>query len=178
MAWLTRWRLVRLLGVALVILALAGPMGYDLLSVPPAFECQPPTIRLNEDFCGWPVTGYFSITELVNIVSTTVTQTYPANTGAIDIIGGLLLWFAFTLVIIAPIISLVVRLKNRQTRWAGLHIAILIPVTALAGYSLFHARTHQPLQIWGLWLYVISVFFILVEQAVVEINHYQHRVAI
>lgn len=174
MAWVTRWRLVRLLGVVLVILALAGPMSYDLLSVPPGFECQYPTIRLDEDFCGWPVTGYYSTTELVNMVKALVTHTYPGSI-ELSFIGGLLFWFAFTLVIIAPIICLLVRLKNRQTRWAWLHIAILILVTALAGFSLFHARTHQPLQIWGLWLYIFSVFFILVEQAVVEINHYRHQ---
>ena len=177
MAWVTRWRLVRLLGLALVILALIGPWAYDLLSVPPEFECQYPTIRLDEDFCGWPIQGFWIITELGNIVNMLITHTYPGSIGP-SFIGGLLLMFAIMLMIIAPIISLLVRLKNRQTRWAGLHIAILILVTALAGFLLFHARTHQPLQIWGLWLYVVSVFFIMVEQTLAEINHHLLQPAI
>jgi hypothetical protein len=177
MAWVTRWRVMRLAGIVLVILALFGPWGYDRLSVPAEFECQYPTIRLDEDFCGWPIPGSWLITELVTVVISIVNHTSPGIIGAKEI-GSLLLWFVGTLVIIAPIISLVLRLKNRQTRWAWVHIAVLILVTALAGYLLFHTITHQPMQVWGLWLYVVSVFFIIVEQAVVEINHYRHQFAI
>lgn len=174
MALVTRWRLVRLVGIALVILALVGPWVYEQLYVPSEFECQYPIIRLDEDFCGSPIQGFWFITELVNVVISLVNHTSPDILGAKEI-GSLLLWFVGILVIIAPAISQILRLKSRRIRWAWVHITVLTMVTGLAGFSLFQSRTYQPIQIWGLWLYAGSVFLVLVEQAVVEINHHLHQ---
>ena len=173
---ITRWRVVRLIGVALVILALVGPWWYDRINVPAEFECQSPNIRLYGDFCGTPMAGIWLIAELIRVVPLLVQHTYSGTIGARDI-GGLLLWFAISLVTIAPIISLVLRLKNRQTRGAWIHMAVLILTTALAGYTLLHASIYQPIQIWGLWLYVASIFLILIEVLTAELSYKRQQPA-
>jgi hypothetical protein len=167
--WFTEWwRVVRLAGIALVVLALAGPWWYDKIYVPAEYECHRPNIRLEGDFYGVPIAGFWQITKLVNMVPMLVQHTYPGSIGAREI-GGLLLWFALTLVLIGPVISMLLRLKRRQTRWLWLHISSLILVIAMVSYALLNLSAYHPILIWGLWLYACSVFLILVEALVAKL---------
>jgi hypothetical protein len=52
-----RKRFWRAASLALLILALLGPWGYDRINVPAEYTCNPPSFRLEGDFCGTPLSG-------------------------------------------------------------------------------------------------------------------------
>jgi hypothetical protein len=167
--WFTEWwRVVRLAGIALVVLALAGPWWYDKIYVPAEYECHRPNIRLEGDFCGVPIAGFWQITELVNMVPMLVQHTYPGSIGAREI-GGLLLWFALTLVLIGPVISNVITTQEAADPLAVVAHIVLDLVIAMVSYALLNLSAYHPILIWGLWLYACSVFLILVEALVAEL---------
>ena len=149
---------------------MAGPWGYDLLSVPARFECQPPTIRLEGDFCGWPVNGVWLFADLGNIVNSLVHHEHPGVVGAGEI-GLLLLWFVITLLIIAPVISLLLRLKSRRAGWPRLHISLFILLAVLEAFYLLLPRQYSLILIWGQWLYSGTIFLLLVEMLLAELGN-------
>ena len=43
--------------LVLVLMVIRGPRAFDLIWVPSAYTCSPPTVRLHDDYCGVPVSG-------------------------------------------------------------------------------------------------------------------------
>ncbi len=61
MKWLGKWGTAvrwRITQLALLSIALAGPWVYEKIHVPAAYPCSPPSIRLEGDFCGLPMSGF------------------------------------------------------------------------------------------------------------------------
>ena len=58
MSWINEHKLVwRVAILALVPVAIVGPWTLDRINVPSEYPCSPPTIRLEGDFCGTPLSG-------------------------------------------------------------------------------------------------------------------------
>jgi hypothetical protein len=49
--------LLRTLFLAMIVLSINGPWGYERLHVPAEYPCDPPNFRLDDDYCGSPLTG-------------------------------------------------------------------------------------------------------------------------
>ena len=52
------WRIIFMM---FVLVSMAGPWGFDLISVPREFACSPPFVRLEGDFCGEPNRGLLAL---------------------------------------------------------------------------------------------------------------------
>jgi hypothetical protein len=74
MSWLNdHQRIWRTVGLLLLLIALCGPLAFDKIHVPSPYECSLPNVRLDEYYCGIPISiaGYFSmiIHDLLSMVS-------------------------------------------------------------------------------------------------------------
>jgi len=69
MAWfIDHRRLLRALALILLVIAFSGPWAFEQINVPMPYECDPPYIRLDEDFCGSPISLAAIISMVVSIL--------------------------------------------------------------------------------------------------------------
>ncbi len=60
--WFIRYKhALRLAILALLIISLLGPWMFDLINVPAEYPCDEPFVRLEGDFCGYPLSGFFAL---------------------------------------------------------------------------------------------------------------------
>jgi hypothetical protein len=144
----------------LLSIALSGPWFFDRVNVPAPYECSGPFMRLDENFCGLPVS---------------IARSFPMTIGGlIDMASSLvkgggdprdLIYISYLLLLVMPIFSaLILILRGDQGRWRVVHLVVL----GLAGIGgLFYlylilSSSSVPLwALWGLWLYISVVISML-----------------
>lgn len=160
MTWFNRytwgWRALILL---LLIITFMSPWGYDRIHVPAQYDCTPPFIRLEGDFCGTPVPGTWSLFVSFGIIFTTIV-------GAADVSFSLLLtrvlFSLFALLTPLAILSslFIVLFSGRQTWPQTRHLKLLgLSVVGGVGFLLLVALPQGvgSFYIWGTWAYVLLV---------------------
>lgn len=146
MGWLIdHHRLWRSVGLLLLIIALVGPWAFEQINVPMPYQCDPPYIRLDEDFCGSPI----SLAAIIGMVFSTI----PEVVGVVARGDGVPNLFILTLgLFLAPVVtSLILIGRGGGRRLQGVHIVFLI-LAALAGilFALIIIDRPNPAT-WGLW---------------------------
>lgn len=141
--------------LALVIAGLVGPWAFDRINVPAQYECSPPNIRLEGDFCGMPVRGVWVIS-----VTADALRGLPAAwaRGEPGLSGGVreILLAAVPLLLALPVVTSLVRLlRHDSRRWAMLNVAAWLLSLLLAGPILAAGvfERWMPFSVWGVWLY-------------------------
>lgn len=159
MSWISQnKRALRVILLAVALVSFAGPWGYDQINVPAQFECTPPFIRLQGDFCGMPISGL----GVIGLMADTL-RGLPAAwlRGDPGLSGGWreILLAASPLLLILPLVTTLGRITREQSRWWGAinpvawSVGLLITgFVALAGF----ASGWGPGRAWGIWLYVVA----------------------
>lgn len=160
MSWINENRnFIRVAAWLLFLLALIGPWTFDLINVPAEYACGKPFIRLEGDFCGYPMSGfqffmYFGI-GFFHILAELITGTFSGR--------GRELFMALFLLPLVPLFStpiLIIKKNSYRLQtinliaWGAAALALTIFVFQIKG---------QALQLWGLALYTalaITVFII------------------
>lgn len=158
MTWIRQnkrtWRAV-LLGLAAV--ALLGPWNFGLSYVLPQFECTPPNIRLEGNFCGRATSGWQMGAEMaLGVVrfGLLVLGGEVVSAGGLPIPAVLLMPFA-------PVVMTLVALARRTERSWWLLPLWLLGLAAAVLYLTFQAASGLEIgfpyaaRSWGVWLYVI-----------------------
>lgn len=151
-------------GAALGLLAIAflGPWAFDRIMVPAQYDCSPPTLRLEGDFCGVPLSGLWILWALASETIGRIGRFVSGAEGLASLLTGSWI-FIWALLLLLPFIStllLILRgdLPNRQK--AG------VVVWGLGvGAGLFLGLSVQPWPhpaLWGVWLYLAVSFSMLV----------------
>ena len=158
MSWLDApkhgWRVIILVGV---LVAIMGPWTFDLLWVPaepPFSPCSAPYIRLDEDFCGMPLSGKWlfgwMVSGFVSGTSRLVAGANEFSEWGREVLVGLLL----ALLVLPFFSTLLLILRGDRRRWQGFNIA----VWGLAGgIGLLIGLFNYPKLfwvLWGLWFYI------------------------
>jgi hypothetical protein len=140
------WRTAALI---LFVVALAGPWPFDEIHVPAEFECSPPNVRLQGDFCGTPLPG--------RAVFTWVLGGFFSMLGRGAVSPGTpfpsLLAVSFVLLLVLPFVTTLLLIigNGRRSR-------LQVPVWGLATIvALFYALARYSglyPAFWGIWLYV------------------------
>jgi hypothetical protein len=66
MSWINHYkRAWRAIALALILAAMAGPWVFDRVHVPAQYPCDPPFVRLEGDFCGYPLSGMFAFSQII-----------------------------------------------------------------------------------------------------------------
>jgi len=146
-----KWRAAILLGM---IVAFLGPWLFDRINVPSDYACSDPNIRLDDDFCGVPLSG---IRFFLWMIPCLLSSSIGLVTGTLTLSDWIrqILFNLHLFILLMPIIStllLILRGDRRRrqifaiTTW-GLAIGIGL-LWGLTNYpSLFWV-------VWGIWLYV------------------------
>jgi hypothetical protein len=154
MSWIhEKQRLWRPVALLLLLVAIAGPWGFDRIHVPSPYPCSAPYVRLDENFCGRPLSlawtlqgGSFS--NLGSMLRSLAT--YPLTA----LIFLPLLPFISTMLLLLPG-------ERRHARAMQVVVLGLVGVGILALLLLPPWRGHWAL--WGIWLYsgVIAALLLL-----------------
>lgn len=150
--------ILRQVALALLIISLLGPWGYDRIHVPAEYTCSLPNIRLYGDFCGMPMSwlsGFLLFAgAFFHILWQLITGTFTGRGG--ELLGVFLLALPIALPIL-PLFSFLLLLKKKApSRLRGFHLiawglGCIFPVFIIA---------FQPnipiLLLWGPWLYFLA----------------------
>jgi hypothetical protein len=166
MYWLIdHQRIWRSAGLLLLLVAFSGPWAFDRINVPMPYTCSLPNVRLDENFCGLPLSfariAFMFLGSLGAIARRLASgEAHPGE-------------FVFVFVVLLylfPLVSgleLIRRVNSR--RWQLAHIAALC-VTVLSSIIFALNSLPQPhLALWGIWLYiVVAAWMILAEVLVIR----------
>jgi hypothetical protein len=169
------WRIAFL---PLLALAVSGPWWFDRMWVPSPYTCDMPNvIRLDEDFCGIPlsITWFYSsiIAEIGTLVTGLATNAISPGDAARTV-----LFIAWITVPLLPLLTTIfVLLPGNQQRGdlphrVGLGLAaVLVGLISLFGFS------RASWVLWGLWLYLALLLSMLCFEVVVsqEIRRLTHE---
>lgn len=163
MSWIDEhkkyWRVALLV---LLLPAFIGPWGFDHLNIPEEYTedaCLSPIIRLEGDFCGYPVPGTAMIAHWAS---------WPIYlvTGGIDLTYGIQFLFFNSIYCLIPLpfiaTLLLIRGRESRLRWVSRVVAWSLAAGASLLLVTFHAmriggfswNTFLPPKIWGTWLYI------------------------
>jgi hypothetical protein len=153
-------RYCRIAFLSLLVIAISGPWWFDRIWVPSASICTAPNIRLDEDYCGIPlsITWFYSsfVAEIGSLVTDVVTNTLgPGDARS-------LLFIVWITVPLLPLLTTIfVLLPGDQQRGHLLHRVVLGLAAVLVGLIGIFEFSRASWVLWGLWLYLALVLSML-----------------
>lgn len=137
-----------------LVIAISGPWFFDRINVPSQYTCSAPNIRLDDDFCGLPLSityFYFAIIGgLPYIVTGLVTGTLSSGDAFRE-----LLFFLFLFLLLLPVLSTAILiLRGDHRRWHILHTVGLGLAAGISGWIAWSDYSRASWVLWGLWLYI------------------------
>ena len=140
--------------MVLVLAAMAGPWVFERVNVPAEYPCDPPFVRLEGDFCGYPYSGISAFSQLIGGAAQIVggliegTIIFSERADELAILSLLLVCLSFILLPLFTTLRLIV-IKAPQHRPVFLVIAWSVAATL----SLLLAVLDFHWAAWGRWLY-------------------------
>lgn len=149
----------------------SGPWVLDRVWVPGEFDCTPPSIRLDENFCGLPLSGItFFIWWIGGVVNSSISMVTSSTAFLTWLREGLLpLIFLFPLFAVLSTILLILLgekqwLKNVNITIWGISLGICIWLGTQNHPSFFYV-------VWGLWLFIgLSLITLILESWIFKIQ--------
>jgi hypothetical protein len=171
-----RWRVA---GIVLLIFALIGPWTYEVVNVPAEYSCNAPYVRLEGDFCGEAVSGFWLIFWLAQGL---IDNLAGLLTGTVSFAGrGREFLFMFLPVfLLLPLLSTLLVIWRQDSR--GLNAFQLaawglaaIPTLLWLIISLDSALRSL---LWGAWIYIglVSVMLLLESLALIDARKERQRI--
>lgn len=173
MLWIIENRkMIRALSLLVFVAAMLGTWMFDTLYVPAAYDCSAPTVRLEGDFCGWPMSGLKTFTlfglGMLGTVGQLLTRTYPSDQGPrlAEYFAGLI--FIFPLFPFLNNLLIMRRPESRRLQMTSL--IFWATACALSLPLLFFSLGPQTSKLWGLWMYVgltlcMTLFEVLIRKS-------------
>jgi hypothetical protein len=175
MVWLLKhpvaWRLAAL---ALLLAALLGPWMYDRVNVPAQYDCSP-YIRLEGEFCGFPMSGLRLISwVVVGVISNLMELLRVSGDIYFSFLSllSLCLYILSVLLIELPIFStLLLILCGDRLALKIFQVAAWILAGGIALFIGLHAYPAQFQHYWGVWLYILTASSALVIELLMLLSH-------
>lgn len=152
----------RSLVLAAFILSMLGPWAFDLINVPAEYPCDKPFIRLEGDYCGYPISGFqafFMLTGgLFNIVAGWTQGDFIGR-------GRELIAILLGLIFFLPFFSALLAIwKKDSRRWQTIHLITWgLACIPLLLYTLLLSQSRERfLHVWGLWIYIVLAIGVLI----------------
>jgi hypothetical protein len=155
MSWVSEHQLTwRMALLVLMVVAIIGPWSFDRVYVPTEFECEPPHLRLEGDFCGFPLSG-------IRLFSWLVSALFSIPVGLINgeyAFSERMREFLFSWLLLIPLLpvfsTLLLVLRGNSPSRQILNISALILAIVVSLYFRLVNYPEIVLALWGLWLYI------------------------
>ena len=150
--------LLRIIVLAIFIIAMLGTWTFDMINVPAQYVCDKPFVRLYGDYCGSPMSGFGAIQWFTSGFSYTLAELIKGNFAAqIPELIALIL----VLIILLPFFSNLLLIRSRTSLRLQTINVIVWAIAFLPTFSMFVSQSNRDefvqflyLQ-WGLLLYVL-----------------------
>ncbi len=136
--------------LAVFILSLLGPWAFDLINVPAEYPCDKPFIRLEGDYCGYPISGFQAFlmltSGLFNIVAGWTQGEFLGR-------GRELITILFGLIFFLPFFGALLAIwKKDSRRWQIIYLITWgLACIPLLLYTLLLSQSRERfLHVWGL----------------------------
>ncbi len=157
MSWLNehkrRWRTAVFI---LFFISMIGPWVFEQIHVPAQYECSAPFIRLEGDFCGEPLSGIWILTAIIGQLFSTAAMIVTGTAGH-NLAREFLMSFFFILLWLPIFSILLLILSEEKLRYQAFPVAVWV-LAVIVGLWFFLAsstRGGSPIQLWGLWVYIV-----------------------
>ncbi len=174
MFWLTAHkRTWRLLFLVLLIAGIYGPWGFDRIHVPSPYPCSLPNIRLDENFCGLPLSITWGFTETIRGILTVAAAESMNMMGLARLILSSFTHFTLILLLFAlPIITaLILILRGDRPYWRIAHMIFLGLTAGLILFALILMPYPRMLGVlWGISVYLGATAGMLLVEALTWAN--------
>lgn len=140
--------------LTVLLVAITGPWFFDLIMVPAEYPCSPPYVRVNDNFCGSPLSGIW----LVGVIVTGVVEgTRGLVTGAMPVVKSARLFLGSLVAFlrVLPFFSTLLLIARGDGRRR--QVFNLVAWGLAAGVVLLIGIFNYPSRfwvLWGIWLYV------------------------
>jgi hypothetical protein len=149
----------RKLALTLFIISMVGPWAFDLLAVPAKFPCSAPSVRLNGDFCGYPMSGFVSFVWASGSFFYILEDLIHGNIAARipEFITLIQVWM-----IVLPFFSLLLLLWNKNSPRLQVINLIVLGLACLSALTIFIQQSDRDQLVnlsyllWGVWLYILA----------------------
>lgn len=173
LTWIKKYkRALRFLFAVLMLVAFLGPWVFDRVNVPAKYDCTPPFIRLEGDFCGLPLSGIQVFGWLFGGIFDLGAEIIKSETALSDIGVELLIALFFGLLPLPVLNTSLLILRGDRKGHQIFHIVIcglnLIPCLWLGIFNPDQTMFFRAL--WGFWLYTELLIGVLIFEIVVLRN--------
>ncbi len=147
-----------------LIFSMLAPWGFDQLNVPAEYACEPPSVRLQGDFCGYPMSGLTVFSELIRVMLALFVSLVGENRSAL--LSGLLA-LSFLIITLLPFVSttlLVWKTTSPTTRLFNVIVWTLAFCSLLIIFILqiMHSQTVKTIYlVRGIGLYLLLALVML-----------------
>ena len=152
----------RIILLALLVVAIIGPWGYEQIHVPAEYPCSAPFVRLEGDFCGTPQLGITMVFWFVAGFPRVVWEFLAGGINLANLVPSLFP-LSFVLLFIFPVLTtFFLLLKGDSRRMRLLHALALVLAAGVLGVwvSLMSGPGNRIL--WGGQLYIGVIVLLLV----------------
>ena len=155
MSWIGEHRTVwRVAILAVVLVAITGPWTFDHIWVPSEHSCSGPHVRLNDKFCGIPLSGTWLFRFMAIGFINTSARLVAGGGDAVKQARESLIGVGLFLLVLPVFSSLPLILFGDRRRRQVLNVAAWV---LAAGMGLLIGMSSHPRVFWvrwGLWLYI------------------------
>jgi hypothetical protein len=164
------WRIAMLV---LLLAALIGPWTFDHVYVPQQYECTPPTVRLEGDFCGVKLSGLWII-RFVIPAFIQMSGMLVSGKAVLSEIGGEFLFSILLSLLVLPFISTLLLILHEGRNRVRFHLAALsIALVVSVWFGLLN-YTEQSWRLWGGWLYSAVIAVSLLVEGLMLVAERRH----
>jgi hypothetical protein len=142
------------MAILVVLVAITGPWTFDLLWVPSEYSCSAPNVRLDDDFCGMPLTGIWLFRWIVNGLVYAWAGLVTGAMGSIERAREFLFSLLHFLLVLPFFSTLLLILLGDRRRWQVFNV---VAWGLAAGIGLLIGMFNYPKLfwvLWGIWLYI------------------------
>lgn len=144
----------RLFGLGLLIIALIGPWAFDRINVPAEYPCAP-AVRLEGDFCGFPLSGLWMLWAVVSEFYFRVSGLFTGSTTTAELFVGFRVILT-ALIIVFPVFTTFSLLRAANRRLQKVNLAAWGLAAGICLLFVVTSFTKFYWQLWGIWLYLAS----------------------
>ena len=155
MSWIRIWKhRGRFAILVLAGTAIVGPWTFERFWVPSDLLCSPPYFRLDQDYCGIPLSGLYLFEWIFTGFCTALREAWAGGGLPSDQLRELVLMLLFLLILLPLATSSVILLRGNSRIREKIHITAWALSASMALFIAVHELPHLFLQVWGIWLFI------------------------